>query len=199
MNVKIKSILAAVIFLLMHVVAQAQIGYSVLSYSFGIPTADLSDFTNQVSGRGIAFDYNQFVNDQLALGVGFGWQVFYEEQGYQTITDETSNISGEVFHYVNSFPMHVTGTYFLNSEDQLRPFVGMGIGTVYSNRRQEIGLLSINHNVWHFSVRPEAGIHYDINYNTGLRFSVRYNMAFDAGDIGNYSHLDLALGIVWIR
>jgi opacity protein-like surface antigen len=199
MNIKIKSILIAVVFLVMHGVTQAQIGYSVLSYSVGIPTADLSDFTDQVSGRGIAFDYNHFINDQYAIGLGLGWQTFYEDRGYQTVTDETANISGEVFHYVNSFPMHLTGTYFLNSSEQLKPFAAMGIGTVYNKRRQEIGLLSTDEDVWHFSLRPEVGVQYDINYNTGLRFSVRYNMAFEAGDIGNYSHLALALGFVWIR
>lgn len=175
----------------------AQGGYSTLSYTVGFPMADMKDFTENVSGRGIAFDYNYLINDNFSIGLGLSWQTFTDDLGYQSIVDGTATLSGYQYHYVNSFPAHLTGTYFLDG-DNLRPFFGLGVGTIYNMTDADIGIFRFEDNVWHFSLRPEAGVQFNLNYRTGIRVSARYNHAFEAGDIGSFSYLALGAGIVWM-
>ncbi len=177
--------------------AFGQGGYSTLSYTVGFPMADMKDFTDNVSGRGVAFDYNYLLNDNISIGLGVSWQTFTEDQGYQTINDGTVSLSGFQYHYVNSFPIHLTGTYFMES-DGISPFFGLGIGTIYNMTDADIGVFRFEENEWHLSLRPEAGVQFQVNYRTGLRISARYNHAFEAGDIGSFSYFALGAGIVWM-
>ncbi len=177
--------------------ALAQGGYSTLSYTLGFPMSDMKDFTENVSGRGVAFDYNYLVNDNISVGLGVGWQTFRDDLGYQTLVDGSASLSGYQYHYVNSFPIHVTGTYFL-STDGLTPYFGLGVGTIYNMTDTDIGIFRFEDNVWHFSLRPEVGVQFDVNYRTGFRLSARYNYAFEAGDIGSFSYFALGAGIVWM-
>ncbi len=190
-------ILFTLLLLCLPFAAMSQGGYSTLSYTVGFPMADMKDFTDQVSGRGVAFDYNYLFQDNIAIGLGVGWQTFTEELGYTTTVDGTTTLSGYEYHYVNSFPIHVTGTYFLGT-DNLRPYVGLGVGTIYNMTDADIGVFRFEENEWHFSLRPEVGVQYDLNYRTGLRLSARYNHAFSAGDIGSFSFFAIGGGIVWM-
>jgi hypothetical protein len=178
--------------------AQAQGGYSALSYSIGFPSGDMSDFTETTSFRGVAFDYNYLLSNHMSLGIGFGWQTFYDDLGYQTIPDGTARISGFQYNYVNSFPVHLTGTYFFHPENTINPFAGIGIGTIYTMTDLDIGIFRFEENQWQFSVRPEVGVQIEVNYRTAARLSARYNHAFEAGELGSYSFLALAVGIVWM-
>lgn len=177
--------------------ASAQSGYSTLSYNVGFPMSDMKDFTGNVSGRGVSFDYNYLFQDNIAIGLGVSWQTFTDDLGYQSNVDGTSTISGYEYHYVNSFPIHVTGTYFMDG-DSFKPFFGLGIGTIYNMTDTDVGVFRFEDNQWHFSLRPEAGVQFDLNYRTGLRLSAKYNYAFSAGDIGSFSYFALGAGIVWM-
>lgn len=177
---------------------RAQEAYSTLSYSIGIPTGDMADFVETASWRGVAFDYNNLLGQNFALGIGFSWQTFYEELGFQTLTDGTVNLSGSQYNYVNSFPVHLTGSYFFQSESFITPFAGLGVGTIYNMTDLDIGIFRFEENAWQFSVRPEVGMQFEVNYRTGARVSARYFHAFEAENLGSYSHLALTVGIVWI-
>jgi len=191
------SILITFFLLAVTMTSFSQGGYSTFSYTVGFPAADMSDFTETVSGRGIAFDHNYQLNDNMSIGLGLGWQVFTENLGYQTNVDGTASLSGNVYHYVNSFPIHVTGTYFLNG-DEIKPFIGLGVGTIYNMTDADIGVFRFEDNAWQFSLRPEAGVQFELNYRTGIRISARYNHALETSELGSFSYLALGAGIVWM-
>jgi hypothetical protein len=187
-----------VLFLFLSTGTRAQEAYSTLSYSVGIPAGDMSDFVESTSWRGVAFDYNYLLGKNFSIGIGFSWQTFYEELGYQTLKDGTINVSGSQYNYVNSFPVHLTGSYFFQSESIITPFAGIGVGTIYNMTNLDIGVFRFEENAWQFSMRPEVGMQLELNYRTAARVSGRYLHAFETANLGSFSFLALSVGFVWI-
>ncbi|MDW5288920.1 outer membrane beta-barrel protein [Formosa sp. PL04] len=168
-----------------------------LNYIIGFPTGATADFTESTSWRGIGFDYTHMIDKQWGFGASIEMQTFYDELGKVTTTEGTETITANRYNYINSIPLYLTGSYFLNETGKFTPFVALGIGTMYNNQEQDLGLYTIEQNAWQFSMRPEIGFEYEINYGFGLRGAFRYNYASKSGDLEGFSHLGLAIGVVW--
>ncbi len=170
---------------------------STIMYNVAIPMGDLKDYINPVSARGVAYDYQYLMTDNFALGAGIGWQVFYEDIGFFESTDGTATISGYQYRYLNSFPAHITGTYFLDNGGTLIPYAGLGIGVIYNERETDFGIFAIQDKTWHFSFRPEVGLMFDVNYRFAMKINARYVQGFNAKDLDGQNYLALGLGFVF--
>ncbi len=170
---------------------------STIMYNVAIPMGDLKDYINPVSARGVAYDYQYLMTDNFALGAGIGWQVFYEDIGFFESTDGTSTISGYQYRYLNSFPAHITGTYFLDNGGTLIPYAGLGIGVIYNERETDFGIFAIQDKTWHFSFRPEVGLMFDVNYRFAMKVNARYVQGFNTKDLDGQNYLALGLGFVF--
>jgi opacity protein-like surface antigen len=137
------------------------------------------------------------MTDNIAIGFGIGWQTFYEEVGFTTIQQESATVSGFEYRYLNSFPAHVTGTYYVDTGGNASPYIGLGIGTIYNIRNRDLGLFTVEDNVWHFSFRPEAGIKYDFSYTFAMRLNVRYVQGFNTNEIDGQNYVAVGLGFVF--
>lgn len=189
-------ILGLTFFLGSFAVSEAQ-SFTTVGYSVGIPMGDMSDYIGKTSWRGFSFDFSKLVNENFAVGFGLGWQVFYEDNGYQSFVRETATVSGNEYRYVNSFPIYVTGHYVVSSQGPVIPYAGLGIGTIANNRDRDVGIFRFEEDQWHFALRPEVGLQFDLSYSTLARLSVLYNHAFSAGELGSYSHLAFNVGITY--
>ena len=172
---------------------------STIMYNVGIPMGDLKDFISPASARGLSFDYQYMMTDNVALGFGIGWQVFYEDIGFFESTDGTATISGYQYRYLNSFPAHFTATYFLDTGGDIRPYAGLGIGVAYNLRNRDFGVFTIEDDAWQFSFRPEAGIMYEFSYRFAMKLNARYVQAFDAKDLDGQNYLAIGLGFVFMN
>ncbi|MEJ2163480.1 MAG: outer membrane beta-barrel protein [Robiginitalea sp.] len=168
-----------------------------LTYSIGFPTGETSDYFNSTSWRGVNIDYHYFLEDGFAIGFSTGWQVFNDSRGYVTETTGTESLSGFRYNYLNSFPLLFTGSYFFDSSGDLSPFASLGVGFVYNEFDQDIGLLSDQRTGWPFALRPEIGLDYEINYNVGLRASFRYNYVASGDELPSLPYFAINLGLVW--
>jgi opacity protein-like surface antigen len=170
---------------------------STIMYNVGIGTGDLGEYIEPASFRGASFDYQYLVTDNIAVGFGIGWQTFYENKGFQTVTDGSSTLSGFQYRYLNSFPFHLTGTYFVDTGGDVKPYVGLGIGTIYNVRNTDMGLFTFETNQWHFSFRPEAGVQYDFSYTFAMRLNVRYVQGFNTSDLDGQNYIAVGVGFVF--
>ena len=168
-----------------------------LTYSVGFPTGETSDFFSSTSWRGINIDYHYMLDNNFAIGFSTGWQVFNNNVGFVTETTGTSTISGFRFNYLNSFPLLATGSYFFDYSGDLSPFVSLGMGLTYSELDQDIGLFRDSVNGWPFTVRPEIGLDYEINYNVGLRASFRYNYVASGNELPSLPYFAINVGFIW--
>ncbi|MFD2202956.1 outer membrane beta-barrel protein [Shivajiella indica] len=173
--------------------------YSTFSYSVGIPTSDLGDFISKTSWRGVTYDYRKLVQPNIGVGFTVGWNVFYEEKGSATYTIDNRSLTGKQWRYSNNFPLLVAADYYIKPGEDLNPFVGLGLGTLYTNRTTDMGIYRLERDAWSFAFQPEVGIKYSINYYAGLNLSLKYFYGLQAGDFnGDQSYLAFNIGYVFM-
>ena len=168
-----------------------------LTYSIGFPTGETSDYFESTSWRGVNIDYHYFIQDNLAIGFSTGWQVFDENVGFVTETDGTETVSGFRYNYLNSFPLLFTGSYFFDSSGNLSPFASLGLGLTYNELEEDIGLFQERSTGWPFTVRPEIGLDYQVNYGVGIRASFRYNYVASGNELPSLPYFAINVGLVW--
>jgi hypothetical protein len=173
--------------------------YISIQYTAAIPLNGLRDHIEEVSFRGVTMEYFSKISPDIAAGVSIGWNGFYEKMPFATYQDGTSSISGIQFRYGTSVPIHINGFYFLGKEAGLNPFIGLGVGTIYTDFDTDIGLYNMGKNSWNFSVRPEIGFLYTFFDTLRSKFALRYNKAFDTSAIKDPTSFSLSLGVVLVK
>ena len=167
-------------------------------YSFGLPTGDLKDFTDNTSFRGIVFDAKKFQSEQFSIGFSLGWQVF-KDRLEGTFSEEGRDVTGTQVRYVNTLPIMLTGHYHLGEPGGARPYLGAGIGTVHSLQRVDVGLFTVQNNNWHFGFYPEVGVYIPVSFDMGINLAAKYNYAIATSDSFDYSYLSLNIGFTWLN
>jgi len=178
-------------------VLNAQGGYTSITYLMGFGTGDLGDYVSKASFRGASFEYQKRINDNVSAGIELAWSTFYERMDYGTYNHENISLSGIQYRYSNNFPMLVTAEYNISPDALLQPFVNFGLGTMYTERTTQMGTWMVQDKVWHFAIKPEAGIFYEVSYNTTLELSAKYYMGFAAENLETQAYIGLSVGIVF--
>jgi opacity protein-like surface antigen len=178
--------------------ANAQ-SYTNVSYSIGLPTGDLSDYISAASWRGVALDYRRLIKPNIGVGVSTGWNTFFEEREFATYTLENRSISGDQWRYVNSFPLFLSADYYLKPGEDINPYVGLGVGTIYNNRATDMGIFRLEQEAWSFAFQPQVGMFYSINHFAGISIAAKYSYGLAAGDFESaQSFFSLNIGYVFM-
>ena len=179
-----------------------------VNYQMSIPFGEVKDFTDKTSFRGFDMGYHYFLSDCFSVGGALGWNTFYEEEkdvaGYFNFNknDDVYAITGHQYRYINTVPMLAIGRYYMTGNDgSIRPFVGLGLGTQWTEKRLDVGLYSSTISRWQFSVNPEIGACIPINEQFAANVGVRYNYATKAanGRIPEFQSLTFNIGIILMR
>ena len=177
--------------------AMAQDNKYSIQYTIGFPTGDLNDFISKTSFRGVFFEFQNELTPQFSVGLAGGIQTFYERKPYATYTEGTVSLSGLQYRYTNSFPILLTFDYYYDTEAILTPFVGLGLGTIYSVRDIDMGLYRSETEAWQLGIQPEVGLEYDVNEAVGLKIAGKYFQAFDTSELDGTSYFSLNVGLVF--
>jgi outer membrane protein len=169
--------------------------YFSLQYPISFATGDLADYISQVSFRGMAFEFRIGITDNIMAGADVAWNVFYERKPFDTYTAGTETVSGVQFRYQNEVPLMASLEYLFMVENELNPYIGMGIGTMYTERATDMGLYRLLENPWHFAIKPEVGILYELNYQTAVKLAAKYYMGFASGDLETQGYISLCAGL----
>lgn len=194
---RIQIIIGLIFLLPLATFAQDGYTYQGLSYSMAVPLAGTQDYIDAGSFRGMNYEGYHELSPKFAVGWLFGWNVFKSELRNETYTKDNVTIHGNQFRYQNEFPMLVRGMYLLGAPLGIRPYVGIGLGTMYNIRRTDIGLYSIEKDSWHFTMAPELGILIPVR-ESKISASVRYNYAVEAREIGEQSFVSFNLGFMLV-
>lgn len=160
---------------------KAQTNFSI-SYSMGFGTGDVADFISNASFRGANIEFRSMVQPNIGVGLTFGWNVFYEELSRDTYTVGPSSLTGKQYRYSNHFPMLLGANYYLSPGEKFNPFVGLGIGTIYTRRNTDMNLYTMEQEAWNFALAPEVGFLYSLTDGAAVYVSGRYNSGFKAGN-----------------
>ena len=177
-----KYIIATLLILLVAANAFGQSKITILSYQMSVPDQQLDEYIDETSFRGVGFDGRWFVSADtpITLGLALAWHVF-DKQTDEMIVFDDGALSGRQNRYVNSFPIMLTGHWYIGNKDKLWISIGGGIGTYYIIQRLEIGVNALEESNWHFGGYPEIGLQIPLS-EADFFVSGKYHYAFDTGD-----------------
>jgi hypothetical protein len=172
-------------------------GYTSLQYEIGLPSGDLNSYISKPSFRGILFEYKYNITENIAAGIDLGWNVFYDRKSYDTYTVNEVSLSGVQYRYSNEFPMLMSFDYSFSPGNALKPYASLGIGTIYSMRDTDMGIYRYEEDAWHFALKPEIGLIYDITDKVGFKLAAKYYNGFAAGDLETQGYFAISSGWVF--
>ena len=194
-----KKIVILSIFLCSASMTFAQSGYTSLHYDVSIPLGNTTDFIGKASFRGVGFDFRRMLSPTIGVGMSFAWHTFYERKDYGTYVDGATSITGVQFRYLNVLPMHVNANYYLGEEgDAVRPFLGLGIGTIYGERKTTMGQYSYTTKTWQFSMQPEVGVLYQVQSDAYIFMAGKFTTPFKNTELDSQPFLSLNFGLAWM-
>ena len=173
----------------------AQDGNYMISYPISFPMGNLHDYSSNVSFRGISLEFNKKTSPQTTAGLEVGWNVFYQQVDRKVYHDGNASITGVQYRYTNAVPIILGGKYYAKTGSRaLRPYVGVGLGTLYANRTTDFGLYEITSDGWQFLIRPEAGI--DMQFARGESFflGAKYMWGFNTSSLDGQQWLSINIG-----
>ena len=159
----------------------AQRSYWTFNWDMNKGLGETGDFVDKFSVRGASVDGRFFINENITVGGFLGWSTLYDKlYDLPPITADlgdgvTADISGTQMRYLNTFPVLINAHYFMGDNGSIRPYAGIGIGTVYTEQRVDLGFHAFIAEKWGFAVQPEIGVFIPIGLNgPGVNLAARY-------------------------
>lgn len=168
-------------------------------WNIGFGTGETANFVSAPSFRGFSIEGRGFVTDKITLGGFAGWNTFYESEGNITRDfGQTGTVNGYNRKYINAFPVLVTAHYYF-AQTTVMPYAGIGVGGMYAESRDFMGIYYIQDKDWHFALAPEVGIVLPFgNSNSGIHAGVKYNWGAKTRNTDAISYMTLNIGISYI-
>ncbi|UYQ94007.1 porin family protein [Chitinophaga horti] len=169
------------------------------NYSIAQPNGSLSDYAGNTSFRGWKAGINYSLNDRFSLGLGFGFNDFYEKTDRMVYPDKGSDISAVQQRTLQVLPIQAVGQYnFAKADAKVIPYGSLGIGAANMNYEKYWGEFVDKSNKWSFLVSPELGINVPFGKYSPVMFnaSVQYNYApYNFSEISGFNSLQGNIGI----
>src|SRR3954467_5913404 len=152
-----------------------------MAYQMAQPVGGLHDYIGSPSFRGLTFDWQSLLTKSFGGGMRFTWNRFNETISNLSQTTNTGGtISGPVFRYADQFAVEAGGRYFLDMgrDSIFGPFLGVGLGGVWSSSYQQSADLSTSQSGFFFIVTPELGLNITLargSTNASLNLGFLYN------------------------
>ena len=170
-----------------------------VQYDMGFASGNLADYITKPSFRGASIQYRYVVSDYLEVGADAAWNVFYEKRDYDSYTAGTATLSGVQWRTQNEVPLLVAADYLIIPDGPVQPYIGVGLGTMYTERSTDMGTWRLKQNPWHFALKPEIGVMIELSSTTAFKISGRYYNGFKAGDLETQGYFTLSLGLEFGR
>ena len=152
-----------------------------VGYQMAQPVGGLKDYIGAASFRGFTFDWRSRLFKDVSAGLRFNWNRFNETFPDLTATTATGGtLSGPVFRYMDQFAVQAIGHYYFNrgEESMFIPYLGVGLGGVWSNTYQQTADLGSSQDGFYFIASPEVGLMLTLargSTNASLNLGVSYN------------------------
>ncbi|MEX1132532.1 MAG: hypothetical protein WEC15_04840 [Flavobacteriales bacterium] len=167
---------------------------TIVEYSVAIPVGDLNSFIDEPSFRGVNLGYRHMIDGTRAVGIDMGWQTFFEKKDRATYTVDNEAITGEQYRYTNAFTASVQLDHIFREGEDIRPYIGIGLGTIYARRTLDMGLYSLEKDPWQFLLQPEAGVSFYLANGNALLLSANYYAGFKSKDLAGQSYVAISIG-----
>ncbi len=200
---KFSKISLAVAALFLAVAAQAQQKGKAamdIQYNVALPTGSLKQTISETSFRGMQASILYGITDKLALGLGTGYQDFYQKiprQQYKL--EDGSDMSAVRSFSIQTIPILAQVKYQFTPGAAVQPYAALGIGGNLVNYNDLVGEFTWEQRAkFGFAARPEAGVYVPFRKNgeTGLTLGASYNiMPFSSYQFNDLNHIGIHAGV----
>lgn len=184
-----KLMIGAVLALLMLPVSAAWAQESMfgITWNISVPIDSTEKWVGQTSYRGIGIEYRKFTDYNFTGSIGFSaaWHVF-DDRSFQTVNlegeDINGTVSGDNFRWINSVPLMLGLHYYLGDQySGTRLYLGVNGGTMYIERRADLGIFTTATDAWHWAIAPEVGLGFAFD-ESHLYMNLKYYYAFEVDE-----------------
>ena len=175
-----------------------------LNYNVAIPVGSLkNDYVNKTSFRGVSGEIGYWFNPKFSLGLGVGFQSFYQKYDRQVYKlDNNQTISAVVSNTLEVMPVTINGTYvpLAGSGNLIQPYVSVGAGLNLINYRQYLGEFSDGDPSSGFTANAGAGVMIPVgrtkssSFQLGASYSVT---PYNKNGLSSLNSIGVNAGIVF--
>lgn len=171
-----------------------------LQFSAGLPTGSFKEVVSDHSLRGAKGSILFGISNNLAVGLGTGFQDFYQKYPRQLYKlSDGSDLSAVRSLSIQTIPILAEARWNFTPEGTVQPYAALGLGGNLINYNDYAGEFTLEQKTkFGFAARPEAGLFVPFRKNgeTGLSLSATYNlMPFTSHAVSNLNHLGIHAGI----
>ena len=180
---------------------QAQQGKTQLGlhYSVGLPMGSFKDNLSESSFRGFQAEVLYGITDRLSIGLGTGYQDFYQKNPRQLykLTDG-SDISAVLTHSIQTIPLLAQAKYQFVPGAAVQPYVALGVGGNLVSFNELLGQFGGMDTKFRFAASREAGVYIPFRKmgESGVVLGASYHiMPFNQSSFSNLNFLGLHAGV----
>ena len=172
-----------------------------ISYPVSFGAGEFYEFIDQPSFRGIAIDNRFFVSPNISVGAGFSWSGYYQKKDRQIYEFNSGAVTATKLNYLYHTTLHSNVFYYPSINSPILPYAGINAGFAYSNKIEEMGILSITNDKWAFGLAPEIGLIISIgDSDFGIITYGKYNQSFySSNNMFDVGYFQWGIGLSFIR
>lgn len=171
-----------------------------INYAVGIPAGSFkSDAVDKTSSRGFTANLMYNATSNLSVGLGFGFQDFYQKYPRAVYKlAEGGEVSAVVTNSIQTIPLLAQVQYRFLPGKTVQPYVGLGVGGNMVVFDQFLGEFENSKSGFKFAARPEAGLFIPFRKEgpAGLHLFGAYNyMPYNADGVDNLNNWGAGVGV----
>ncbi len=171
-----------------------------INYAIGIPGSSFkSDAVDKASFRGWTANLMYNITDKISIGVGTGFQDFYQKYPRDVYKlNEGGEVSAVLTNSIQTIPILAQFQYRLLPGKMVQPYVGIGVGGNMVVFDQYLGEFENSRSDFKFAARPEAGLYIPFRKDgpAGIHIFGAYNyMPYKTNGIDDLSNWGAGVGV----
>lgn len=171
-----------------------------VEYTVGLPTGSFKNNLSEKSPRGAQASFLYGINNKVSVGLGTGFQDFYQKNPRQLYKlEDGSDLSAVRSYSIQTIPLLAQVKYQFSPGAAVQPYASLGVGGNLVGYSDMLGEFTSEEKMkFGFAARPEAGLFVPFRKNgeSGFSLGASYNvMPFKQGAFTNLNHLGVHAGI----
>lgn len=167
----------------------------IATYATGLAIGNSHEFASKYSFVGFNGEVMYHVRDDVSIGLTSGYQVFRGESR-ETVQIGDAALNAYQLRYLDTAPIFAVARYYVPVGEYMSFIPALGLGTVYTNRETNAGLVVFHEDYWHFGVAPQLGLAVH-TYGPDPLIGVRYTYAVGGGDAPTESWFTAEVGVLF--
>ena len=176
-----------------------------ISWDMSTTLGKYTKFANMYSMRGgsIWVDFN--VTKHWAVGIDAGFHQLYENKDRASFElAPGSVVTASTYNRLYDIPVMATLKYTIIARGILHPYVGIGIGAVYTREEIIFMDMALREKSWNFGLAPTVGIQLTFGQRipVGLNIFAKYGISFNDytyrnEELNPYQYFNIGVGLLF--